>query len=269
MTTRSRIAAAAASLALILTFFLPLWRITLEAPQYPEGLGLEIGISTIEGTRPTDLQNINGLNHYIGMARIEPESIPELRFMPWILGGLIALGLLTAATGSRGVLVTWAAVFGVTAVVGLADFYRWEHDYGHNLDPTAAIKVPGLSYQPPLIGSTKLLNFTAHSWPGSGGWIAIGVFLTTLVLVLHTFRRRRPDGAASPAPATMPGGSIDAGRSAEADDAATGAHAFRRQGMTPDRTAGSPARRAVRADAATASTKLKELMDGSATRTRN
>jgi copper chaperone NosL len=192
--------AAAASLALILAFFLPLWRITLEAPQYPEGLGLNIGVSTIEGAKRNDLQNINGLNHYIGMARIEPQSIPELRLMPWVLGGLIAMGLATAITGRRAVLVSWATVFGVAAVVGLVDFYRWEYNYGHNLDPTAAIKVPGLTYQPPLIGSTKLLNFTAHSWPGAGGWILIGAFITTVALVLYTFRRGRV-GAVAVSPA--------------------------------------------------------------------
>ena len=48
------------------------------------GLGMLIGVSTIEGMSPNDLQNINGLNHYIGMAAIEPESIPELQIMPWV-----------------------------------------------------------------------------------------------------------------------------------------------------------------------------------------
>jgi hypothetical protein len=207
MSTRSRLIAAAASLALILTFLLPLWRITLEAPQYPEGLGLQIRVNTIIGEKPNDLKNINGLNHYIGMAKIEPQSIPELRYMPWILGGLIALGLLTAGTGRRAMLVTWAGLFAVCAVAGLVDFYRWEYDYGHNLDPTAAIRVPGLSYQPPLIGSTKLLNFTAHSWPGAGGWIAIGAFVTALVLVFQSYRQR----ATSPAEGPKAAAALDAG----------------------------------------------------------
>jgi hypothetical protein len=183
--------AAVAALALLLAFVLPLWKITLDAPQYPEGLGLNIRVSTIEGQKPHDLQNINGLNHYIGMARIEPESIPELRFMPWVLGALVVLGLATAATGSRKVLITWTAVFVVMAVAGLVDFYRWEYNYGHNLNPEAAIRVPGLSYQPPLIGSTKLLNFTAHSWPGLGGWIAIAACLTAVALTVIELRGRR------------------------------------------------------------------------------
>ena len=191
MRVGSRVVAAVAALALLLAFVLPLWRITLGAPQYPEGLGLSIRVSTIEGQKPHDLQNINGLNHYIGMDRIEPESIPELRFMPWVLGALVMLGLATAASGSRKVLVTWTAAFLVAAVAGLVDFYRWEYKYGHNLNPEAAIRVPGLTYQPPLFGSRQLLNFTASSWPGTGGWIAIGVCLTTIGLTFVELRGRK------------------------------------------------------------------------------
>ena len=47
-------------------------------------------------------------------------------------------------------LVAWTAGFALFALAGLADFYRWGHDYGHNLDPDAIIVVPGMSYQPPL-----------------------------------------------------------------------------------------------------------------------
>jgi len=191
MRTGTRLVAALAAIALGLAFVLPLWSITLEAPQYPEGIGMRIYVNTIAGATPHDLQNINGLNHYVGMARIEPDSFAELRWMPWILGGLIVLGLTVAVTGSRKLLVTWAAVFALAAVAGLVDFYRWEYEYGHNLSPTAAIKVPGLAYQPPLIGSRKLLNFEAHSWPATGGWIAITAFGVIAIAAVAELRSRR------------------------------------------------------------------------------
>jgi nitrous oxidase accessory protein len=176
----SRLIVLVAALALVALYFVPLWHIALEAPQFPEGLGLLIEIDTIVGENPHDLQNINGLNHYIGMKPIQPDSIPELRWMPWILAGLIGWGVLAAALGRRWMICVWFGLLTLAAVAGMADFYVWGHDYGHNLDAERAIiKVPGMTYQPPLIGSKKLLNFTATSLPALGGWIAIAAGLLT------------------------------------------------------------------------------------------
>ena len=157
-----------AALLLIGIYLFPIWSISLEAPQYPEGIGLNIWINQIEGKEPQDLQNINGLNHYIGMQKITPESIPELKIMPKIVAFLIVSGILVAIFGNRKWILAWLVLFLLLAIAGLVDFYIWEYDYGHNLDPSAAIKIPGMSYQPPLIGGKKLLNFYASSWPHIG-----------------------------------------------------------------------------------------------------
>jgi len=172
----------------------PLWRVTLTAPQYPEGLGMYIWAHTVAGVGPNDLQNINGLNHYIGMATIEPDEIPELRFMRPGMLAMAALGLALAAMGRRRSLIVWSGLLLLSAVVGMADFYKWEYDYGHNLDlENAPLKIPGMSYQPPLIGSKKLLNFTATSLPALGGVLAIAsVVLATAAIPLSR--------AASPSP---------------------------------------------------------------------
>lgn len=181
MTKRHRIIIAAAGLALVILYFTPLWRITLEAPQYPEGLGLHITLTDVRGIREFNLRSINNLNHYIGMKRIEPDAIPELRIMPWAIAFIIALALATAASGKRWMLTAWLSVFLALALAGLIDFWLWEYDYGHDLDlEHAAIKVPGMFYQPPLIGSKQLLNFTAHSWPDVGGWIVFASLFTGL-----------------------------------------------------------------------------------------
>ncbi|MDT8436811.1 MAG: nitrous oxide reductase accessory protein NosL [Gemmatimonadota bacterium] len=181
----ARLTVLVASLALLAAYVLPLWKITLEAPQYPEGLGMLIRVNTIEGIEPNDLDNINNLNHYIGMKRIEPDSMAELRFMPWILGFLVAWGVAAAAVGRRWMLCAWFGLLALGAAAGLADFWRWGYDYGHNLDvENAIIEVPGMTYQPPVIGSKKLLNFTAHSWPASGGWIAIAAGLAGAIACL-------------------------------------------------------------------------------------
>ncbi len=180
-------------------YLLPLWQIGLKAPQYPEGLGMYIWVDQITGQRPHDLKNINGLNHYIGMKEIVPESFPELQLMPGILAGLIILGVGAAVWGRRKALYGWTAIFLLGALAGLADFWKWGYDYGHDLDPTAAIQIPGMSYQPPVIGTKQLLNFFATSLPASGGWIAFGVLATAIWLSVREFRRARDPltGAAS------------------------------------------------------------------------
>ncbi|MBV6422162.1 MAG: hypothetical protein DAHOPDDO_03451 [Ignavibacteriaceae bacterium] len=186
MKTQSKILIIVASLILILTFFFPIWYIDLEAPQYPEGIGLEIWINKITGQQEHDLENINGLNHYIGMKRIEPDAIPELTIMPFVIIFMTLFGLISGILGKRILVYIWIVLFVVMAAVGLYDFYLWGYDYGHDLDPNAAIKVPGMAYQPPLIGSKMLLNFNAVSMPHFGSLIiAVVVLIAVIALFLN------------------------------------------------------------------------------------
>lgn len=194
MATRTRLLLALAALLLTVTYVLPLWHIGLKAPQYPEGLGLYISIDGIRGQGEHDLQSLNGLNHYIGMHKIVPEEIPELRFLPIAIGVLAALGLAAAAIGKRWALRCYAGILVAGACAGLADFWWWEYRYGHQLDPTAAIKVPGMTYQPPLLGAKQMLNITAHSWPAAGGWIVTAAVALVVALVVLE-RRPRPAAA--------------------------------------------------------------------------
>ena len=185
MKTQSKIIVIVASLILIVSFFFPIWYIDLEAPQYPEGIGLEIWLNKITGQKPHDLNNINGLNHYIGMKEIVPDAIPELKVMPFIIIFLILIGLTAGISGKRSLVYIWMVLFFVIAAVGMYDFYMWEYDYGHNLNPNAAIKIPGMAYQPPLIGSKMLLNFNAISMPHIVSWIlVVAVVLAAVALYL-------------------------------------------------------------------------------------
>ena len=179
-----------AGVCLALSLLFPIWRITLEAPQYPEGLGMYIHARTIDGLNPHDLETINELNHYIGMQKIVPSSIPELRFIAPLILAFAGLSLLAAfrpRPWSTGLLLASLAAAGAA---GMYDFWRWEYAYGHNLNPMAAIKVPGMSYQPPLIGEAHLLNFESESWPAPGGCLlfAAGI-LITLSLALSSARQ--------------------------------------------------------------------------------
>lgn len=192
MTRLSRLLVGAAALLLLAVYAFPLWHVRLVAPQYPEGLGMSIHVNTVRGATETDLENINNLNHYIGMHPIEPDAIPELRYMPWLVGALVVGGALVALAGKRKPLYAWLGAFFALGVLGLADFWRWEYDYGHNLDDAnAIIKIPGMSYQPPLIGSKQLLNFTASSWPAAAGFALGLAFLLGACALWLTIRARR------------------------------------------------------------------------------
>ena len=184
MNKTSRVIILFAALLLAGMYFTPIWEILLDAPQYPERLGMKIHIDGISG----DLNTINGLNHYIGMKVIEPDSIFELKIMPYILGFLILFGVVTAVTGKRMLLYLWFALLVVAGIAGGIDFYLWEYDYGHNIDPNAIIKVPGMNYQPPLIGSKQLLNFTAQSLPDIGAYFAFAAGALALYVIIREWK---------------------------------------------------------------------------------
>lgn len=175
----SRVLIALAAVLMVSAYFLPLWQILMWAPQYPEGLEMDIWFNDIKG----DVKIISALNHYIGMKHIEVAMFPEFQYMGYIVGFLIGFGLLTALMNKRAMLVSYVVLLITTGVAALVDFYLWGYDYGHNLDPTAPIVVPGMSYQPPLIGTKQLLNFTAFSGPDIGGWI----FVVSALLVMGAF----------------------------------------------------------------------------------
>jgi len=188
MKVLSRISLVVALALLVGAYFVPIWSIDLEAPQYPEGIGLHIRINTIEGKNPHDLRNINGLNHYIGMKEIQPDAVLLLKLLPYLFGVVIALGVLAVVLNKQKLAVAFLGTFLLIGIVSFAEFYRWEYDYGHNLNPNAAIKIPGMAYQPPLIGSKKLLNFTATSLPTTGGYMMLAAFLLGGFAVLHSSR---------------------------------------------------------------------------------
>lgn len=187
MTGLSRGLTALAALALISTYFLPIWAIYLVAPQYPEGLEMNIWLDKITG----EVDIINGLNHYIGMRKINVEMFPEFKFLPFIIAFFIATGLAVAITGSRKLLAVYCVLLVLFAIGALVDFYLWGYDYGHNLDPTAPIQVPGLSYQPPVIGHKKLLNFDAYSYPDTGGWVIVAAGLIYFAVLFFEWRKNK------------------------------------------------------------------------------
>jgi copper chaperone NosL len=160
-------------------YFFPLWHILLDAPQYPEGLELKIWLNGLSG----NISQINGLNHYIGMKFIVADDFKEFKILPYVFGLLTLIGFAAAIAKSRRLLWVWFISLCLFAIVGFSDFYIWEYNYGHNLNPHAAIKIEGMNYQPPLFGYKQLLNFTAGSLPGTGGFfVGLGGILAATAL---------------------------------------------------------------------------------------
>lgn len=184
------------SLLLLGLFKFPLWNIMLGAPQYPEPLGMNIYINGIKGVSEFDLQNIDGLNHYIGMKTIpKPDEMWEFSVFPKVILGMVILGVVIGLMGffnkiNYKFFLGWFVLMSVLGILGMYDFNNWLIDYGSNLDPNAIIKVTNpdgtpMSYKPPLFGFQKLLNFDVTSLPHTGGYLMfVGMSLTLVAFWL-------------------------------------------------------------------------------------
>jgi copper chaperone NosL len=164
---------------------LPVWRMIMHAPQYPEGLNLVIYPNTIKG----DVDKVNTLNHYVGMHQIKADDFKEFIYLPLSLTLFGIMALMAALANRRDVaLIGWLA-FTLFAAVMFKDFAGWLYRYGHDLDPRAAITLPAFS--PPLIGFKQMANFKVWSLPGSGS-ILLGVawLLGPFVALLDLLARR-------------------------------------------------------------------------------
>jgi len=180
------------SLLLLGLFKFPLWNIMLGAPQYPDPLGMNIYIDGIKGVEEFDLQNIDGINHYIGMKTIpKPEEMWEFSVFPKVILGMSILGVAIGVLGFFGKVsykffLGWFLLMTVLGLLGMYDFNNWLISYGSDLDPNAIIKVTNpdgspMSYKPPLFGFQKLLNFDVTSLPHTGGYLMFGGMILTLV----------------------------------------------------------------------------------------
>lgn len=191
---KSKLLMIAGAPLLLPLFFLPLWNITLEAPQYPDAIGMDIYIDKFEDAQPNDIKNINIMNHYVGMKDI-PETIPEFEIFPPVIIAMTVLGVIIGFIGRKKLYLTWFIVMIILGSIGMYDFYLWEYDYGHDLKENAAIKFTTpdgepMAYQPPLIGSKMILNFKAISMPRMGAYL---MFLGMGMSLLAFYTARKED----------------------------------------------------------------------------
>lgn len=184
------------SLFLLGLFIFPLWNIMLGAPQYPDPLGMNIHINKLEGDEEFDIQNIDGLNHYIGMQTLPKEGeMWEFDVFPFVVGGMIILGVFIGILGFLGKIkytwfLGWLILMAVLGILGVYDFNIWLTDYGSNLDPHAIMKLTNpdgtpMTYKPALFGYQKMLNFDVYSYPSTGAYMmGLGMFLIFLAFLI-------------------------------------------------------------------------------------
>ena len=188
---KSRVLLAALVIPLLLSFTQPLWRIDMEAPQYPSGLSLEVFAYKLEGgDGGRHIQEINTLNHYIGMRTLDREALSDLDWIPFALGALAIFTLRVAAIGTISSLVDLVVSTMYVSVFAFGRFVYTLYVFGHNLRSDAPVKVPG--FMPAVVGSKQIANFTTHSWPALGS-LLLGLFVLGILAILawHLWLGRR------------------------------------------------------------------------------
>ena len=177
---RSRFLVIVAGLLLLPTYFLPLWRMTLYSNQFPDGLVLNIYSYQLEGGKSPnrdDLKEINSLNHYIGMRELKEDDFTEFKWIPFVIGGVMLLAFRATVLGKMSKLVDLFVLFTYFGLFSIWSFYHKLYLYGHELDPTAAVKVP--PFTPPLFGHRTMANFEVYNYPDVGSYFmaAVPLFL--------------------------------------------------------------------------------------------
>lgn len=186
----ARIVLLLAVVSLGLALWLPIWRIELVAPQYQEGLSLRIyTYQLVAGNHGQDLNEINGLNHYIGMKPLAEADFIEMRWVPFALGLFILLALRAAAIGTMRSLTDLLALFLYFTAFSFGSFYYRLYTYGHQLDPMAPVKIK--PFTPVMIGRQQIANFVQSSWP-EFGTLFLGLFPLLIVLAMWWSRREEP-----------------------------------------------------------------------------
>ena len=179
---------AVAALLLIPIYLFPLWQMTMFAPQYPDGLRLDIYSYKLDGgNNGQDVKEVNVLNHYIGMKELTTEAFTEFKWIPFVVGAMSLLFLRAAVLGKMSHLVDVVVIFLYFSLFSLWSFAYKLYAYGHSLAPTAAVKVA--PFMPPLFGYRKIANFEVYSYPGAASY-ALGGALVVLLAALAVAARQ-------------------------------------------------------------------------------
>lgn len=187
----SRVVLAVLVVPLVLAFTAPLWRISMTAPQYLNGLWMDVYAYKLEGGDDGQhINEINTLNHYIGMHRLDKTAAADLDWIPFALGALVLMALRVAAVGSVKDLVDLFVMTGYVSAFAFGRFVYRLYVFGHDLAPDAPVRVK--PFMPVIIGHKTVANFETYSYPQAGSYY-LGAFVVGVfgVLVWHLIAGRR------------------------------------------------------------------------------
>jgi hypothetical protein len=169
-----------ASWLILISVLFPYWSLTLMAPQYPGGLRIAVYVTHLAG----DVTEVDNLNHYVGMKKLNQAAQVEKFLAPLAIGAAALLTQTLAFLQWR-----WAAVLALPTmlfpIIFLGDMYFWLYRYGHDLDPNAPLRIP--PFTPPLFGIGTVGQFKTIAELEVGFWIAVAASLLTAI-ALH-YRR--------------------------------------------------------------------------------
>jgi hypothetical protein len=163
------------TILIVISLFFPWWKMVFVAPQYPEGLNIIVYPNKLEG----EIDIVNGLNHYIGMANFSEKNFPELAYLPYLVGGLAVLTLLTALLRKKSILFGLIGIFVIGGGLGVYDLHHALKKFGTNLSPEAPIKMD--PFVPPILGHNTVANFQTNSLLGLGTYLVIAAFILLLI----------------------------------------------------------------------------------------
>jgi hypothetical protein len=170
---------------LLVSLLLPYWQITLHAPQYPKGLYVQAYANKLTG----DIFEVDGLNHYIGMMKLNDAAVIERAIAQ---GAIIAIAILAVVsfwlpgiwrTLARVPIIIFPAVFA-------ADLFAWLYYAGHSLDPYAPLSSSIKPFTPHILGVGTIGQFSTEAVFLPGFILTVMAALLALAVTIATRSRR-------------------------------------------------------------------------------
>lgn len=178
------------SILFLLSLWQPWWGLEMFAPQYPGGLVVISDLTQMTG----DVEEINTLNHYIGLMPVDQAAQLERKLAPgavWFFTLLALAAVLTARSWLMWLLRLPLIIFPLLFLVSLK---AWLWYAGNHLDPAAPLSATIKAFTPVMLGPGKIAQFETYGWVEPGFWLATaGAVLVLAGGLLQTLHRRGAD----------------------------------------------------------------------------